>query len=116
MGISKPVLSVQAATTRADLKVVVVRQGNAIPPTSYLGEDEYGTIIRIRQPAERLGQMMVYRADNDTTRVVTMYVVVEVSPGVLAWAPVQTGVTRVDSRTGQAWDARAAFYDYRLAN
>ena len=102
MPISKPVLSVQPTSSRLRNKQLILRRAPVIPPLPYDAKDEIGVIINNTQDPERLGQMCYYRESN-STRFVTMYVVVSIE-GVLEWKEVASGVTFIDRDTGNPWN------------
>ena len=102
MPISKPVLSVQPSSSRLRNKQLILRRVPVIPPSPYTSRNEAGFIIVNTPDPERLGQICYYRESN-STRFVTMYVVVSIE-GVLEWKEVASGVTFIDRDTGNPWN------------
>ena len=83
--------------TRADSRLVVAPLRNNIPPLSATKAVD-GTLVIIQQLPRWSGEVIVY---HDGANVTTMYVAVEVAPGLLEWKVASPSTGFIDSTTGK---------------
>ena len=107
MTINNPIVAAGGTITRARAKTVTGRLSSTVPPNDDPTVVD-GALVYVAQTPQREGQALFVL--DPAGRVASVYVVIEVQPGVLEWRRTFPSGKTTDPRTGQAKDPLYGLY------